>query len=1212
MKNFLCLLSVMFPLLLFGQAVSRTELKNTNTLIDARMALGSNAVLSTVLTGERFGAHITNSVNSSNLQFGVNYLDSIGGGTFIVSTNRGTLFLTNLYANPGHSGHRAMLILSNRNPIRFVIPDGVVLQAATNSQITGTASNDIIAVYNSTNLTIEGGGTITGGPTNAQPNWTGGYAQASNGSAVFAKNAKNFLVRNLTINGGTHSSHGNVYVCTDCLNPTTENLSTFNGGEGILFIRATNVQERFCSYSDPLNVNVGDAHEFADCDIVNMVGCKAFGTNVVTGGSAIDTFGSQNVTIDGFNGDFVAGFAGQPSDLGQNRNVQVSNSRFKVHRLAQQNSGLGGWGATRNFANYKFVNTIFEGGNVGLQSSSNFLGIVDLIGCQWLNQTNAGVYIDGAGIWNFHGGEIRGVTAGPGLQAYGNNIADIGSNGPTLNFYGFYIRSNSTYGVAIASQAIANYHVQGDWVGQSENFLQGNVSGTYSVDGGTTDNINRNLPTDFNVLKGATNASGVFAWGNNTGTRLITRNNGQSSSGIAEGADGPRLFTGTGKEWAIVNRDGASNESYFISFTNGTIYLGSAGTRSMRLSYLGRLNLGGQTKTNDAVRIYDDASIGTNFMALGMDDLAQGMRVYFRPGYDFRIGQSDGNSNFITRFRITATGQIFDGNGSQVVTNSTGIDSGAGSSIVDPITNRYGAGLTFTNLGASRLEGASYIQDATLHGSNQRTIIESADGVNLAEFGFSDYQIHFPQQSEGIPWIDGSGLFSIATIGSGLDLTAGTLTATGTGTPGGNSGDLQFNQAGVFAGTNTVNWDRTNALFRVRGGIQATNPVGTTILEIARATGGSGYLRWTTGGVGVASWRFLGDGSGTAWYDDVSNRFVALYRTDLQMLTLAPSNVAVTHNLSVGGTQTNAGAVNNGGPVTNWNLVVGMSQFPGQATADSYASTNGNGNFFTRQSGQIVSNMTVLYPTNTPVGLTRPITVLSNLVYGVAGSCTGQLCWVEGSSLGGSSITDPITNQWTGIFTNKGIYIAEPANSTTNLDFAARDSLTNFIAIGTTAVGFTDSNIGPSRVVSVDIVNRTNEVTVGWPETWIWNNGKPSTLASNGTTTIIVRSVSGRTNAMVADSLPIGGTQTNTLYASTNSLDLANVAAGGVGSVVWTVPGAAQLDVVSAAWTNIFTGGNLKFIASNDTVHVVLENYNAVTAIDLPPSAFRVRVDKFK
>lgn len=164
-------------------------------------------------------------------------------------------------------------------------------------------------------------------------------------------------------------------------------------------------------------------------------------------------------------------------------------------------------------------------------------------------------------------------------------------------------------------------------------------------------------------------------------------------------------------------------------------------------------------------------------------------------------------------------------------------------------------------------------------------------------------QIRTQLSTNAFVWSSPGGILRTGIIGSNLsfDPATGTLSASGgSGTPGGNSGDVQFNETGALDGTNTVHFNRTNNQFRVRGSIQVTNPAGTTVLEIARTVGGSSYLNWSTGGVDVVSWRFLGDGSGHVWFDNASNRAVATYRTDLQTLTLHPTNVVIVHNLVAG------------------------------------------------------------------------------------------------------------------------------------------------------------------------------------------------------------------------------------------------------------------------------------------------------------------------
>ena len=60
-------------------------------------------------------------------------------------------------------------------------------------------------------------------------------------------------------------------------------------------------------------------------------------------------------------------------------------------------------------------------------------------------------------------------------------------------------------------------------------------------------------------------------------------------------------------------------------------------------------------------------------------------------------------------------------------------------------------------------------------------------------------------------WDDSDGAYKFLTVGSGLDITATTLTATGgAGTPAGSSGAIEFVEGAAFAGTNKLVFNRTN------------------------------------------------------------------------------------------------------------------------------------------------------------------------------------------------------------------------------------------------------------------------------------------------------------------------------------------------------------------------------------------------------------------
>jgi hypothetical protein len=70
----------------------------------------------------------------------------------------------------------------------------------------------------------------------------------------------------------------------------------------------------------------------------------------------------------------------------------------------------------------------------------------------------------------------------------------------------------------------------------------------------------------------------------------------------------------------------------------------------------------------------------------------------------------------------------------------------------------------------------------------------------------------------------GSGAAEEISIGSGLTLSGGTLTATATGSggsgiPGGSTTQVQFNDAGAFAGDADLTWDKTTNVLGVAGDV---------------------------------------------------------------------------------------------------------------------------------------------------------------------------------------------------------------------------------------------------------------------------------------------------------------------------------------------------------------------------------------------------------
>ena len=87
-----------------------------------------------------------------------------------------------------------------------------------------------------------------------------------------------------------------------------------------------------------------------------------------------------------------------------------------------------------------------------------------------------------------------------------------------------------------------------------------------------------------------------------------------------------------------------------------------------------------------------------------------------------------------------------------------------------------------------------------------------------------------------------SGAAEEISIGSGLVLSGGTLTATatgsgGTGTPGGSTTQVQFNDAGAFAGDADLTWDKTTNVLAISGDVNLNDGgTFTTTLQTITAT----------------------------------------------------------------------------------------------------------------------------------------------------------------------------------------------------------------------------------------------------------------------------------------------------------------------------------------------------------------------------------------
>lgn len=135
-----------------------------------------------------------------------------------------------------------------------------------------------------------------------------------------------------------------------------------------------------------------------------------------------------------------------------------------------------------------------------------------------------------------------------------------------------------------------------------------------------------------------------------------------------------------------------------------------------------------------------------------------------------------------------------------------------------------------------------------------------------------------------------SGAAEEITIGSGLVLSGGTLVATatgsgGTGTPGGSTTQVQFNDAGAFAGDADLTWDKTTNVLAISGDVnlsdggtftttlQTVTPTANRTISLPDATG---TVSLVAGSSGQTLYNLSGAVAGTSTTFDATTgtRFV--------------------------------------------------------------------------------------------------------------------------------------------------------------------------------------------------------------------------------------------------------------------------------------------------------------------------------------------------
>jgi hypothetical protein len=151
------------------------------------------------------------------------------------------------------------------------------------------------------------------------------------------------------------------------------------------------------------------------------------------------------------------------------------------------------------------------------------------------------------------------------------------------------------------------------------------------------------------------------------------------------------------------------------------------------------------------------------------------------------------------------------------------------------------------------------------------TVLSSSNSGSLVNFGAGTKNVF-------VTYPAGRSAYGL-TAGTGITLTPGngitTITASGT-SPGGSSGQLQYNNAGSFGGLEDLTWDGTWGL-RVKSGydvnfynlsntnfvgVRASSSLATDYELVLPTTAGSNGQVLTTNGSGVTSWTSVSGGGG--------------------------------------------------------------------------------------------------------------------------------------------------------------------------------------------------------------------------------------------------------------------------------------------------------------------------------------------------------------
>jgi hypothetical protein len=264
--------------------------------------------------------------DTAAIQAAIDAAGAAGGGVIVVPMSDQPYILkpagVNIYTTL--EGHQYCLDL-NADNLTLRIDTGAILKLGDGSQTDAAGPVDMIVWKNRSNITVEGGGRITGN-TAGQPGWTGGYAQVNNGLIISSYGTNNLItVCNLTLDD--HFSNP-VSLDNTLTNVVMRNLTTSDCGEGLIVSRTTGLVVDRCTYTDTTGVTVGDGIEIQGCNSWLCIDCTV---NLgALAGSSIDLTGSQYGTLQDFTIDGgISGVAIQGMTTRAITNVTVKNGTIQ-------------------------------------------------------------------------------------------------------------------------------------------------------------------------------------------------------------------------------------------------------------------------------------------------------------------------------------------------------------------------------------------------------------------------------------------------------------------------------------------------------------------------------------------------------------------------------------------------------------------------------------------------------------------------------------------------------------------------------------------------------------------------------------------------------------------------------------------------------------------------------------------------------------------